>query len=90
MYLALAHAGVPNYPKGNRSGRYAEGNIFGSPVRTATQNAPTIVIENITLQVSSLIGTDAATEIFVNGATTDAGQRVIVKNVKIAKSNREI
>lgn len=84
---------MPNYPRSNRkpipkyADGYAFGNSFGNSFGSysdSSQSAAnqTIVIESLTLVVESLIGTEAATEIYVKGGLTDDGRNVIVKQVK--------
>jgi hypothetical protein len=74
-------AGVPGV---QGSGRFAGGGIASS---VSASDQP-IMIEN--LSVSVLMGKGDATRVVVTGGNTPQGRAVTVKNVKEARTNREL
>lgn len=74
------NAGVPAM---NTSGRYAEGGYVASG-----QQSGAVVIENLT--VGFMVGKNDASRVFVAGGTTKNGRAVVVNNVKVARTNREL
>ncbi|HXG84092.1 MAG TPA: hypothetical protein VNI84_08700 [Pyrinomonadaceae bacterium] len=82
------HAEIPNYATGTFVAPVVSTPTFSVPA--ANQVGATVVIENLAINVDSLIGTQDATKIYAAGAQTESGQRVMVKNIKIAQRNKEI
>lgn len=85
------HAQIPGYA----GGTYVAPSVppapasFSSPAQNnqAQNSNATIVIEKLQINVSSLIGTQDASEMFVTGAKTDAGERVLVNKLEFIKRN---
>lgn len=83
------YAGIPNYPK-----KMADGGLIGNSMPSLSPSpspsAQTIVIETLVLQTDLSIGTQDASKMFVAGAETSTGQKVIVKSIVNEAKNNDL
>lgn len=76
----FAHAGIPNYPKPRKM---ADGGLIGNSmpsVAPSPSNQP-IIIQTLILETSMSVGNADASKMFVQGARTSDGRKVIIENV---------